>query len=52
MQAQADALSGLDYARYARWLRRLTGTDHDLALCQPGGALLWASLPQGGNEGG
>jgi hypothetical protein len=45
MQAQADALSGLDYARYARWLRRLTGADHDLALCLPSGGLLWASKP-------
>ena len=48
MQAQADALSGLDYARYARWLRRLTGADHDLALCLPSGGLQWASMPEGG----
>ena len=31
----ADALSGLDYARYARWMRRITGADYDFAVCLP-----------------
>lgn len=42
---QADALNGLDYARYARWLRRITGFDHDLAVCLAGGESVWTSLP-------
>jgi HD-GYP domain-containing protein (c-di-GMP phosphodiesterase class II) len=42
------ALSELDYARYARWLRRLTGVEHDVALCLPSGAVLWASRPETG----
>ena len=43
---QADALNGLDYARYARWLRRITGLDHDLAVCLAGGETVWTSLPE------
>jgi hypothetical protein len=48
MQAQADVLSVLDVARYARWLRRITGADHDFALCLPSGAAVWENLPEGG----
>jgi hypothetical protein len=45
---QADALSGLDYARHARWLRRTTGADYDFAVCAPSGATVWASRPDEG----
>jgi hypothetical protein len=48
MQAQADVLSVLDVARYARWLRRITGADHDFALCLPSGAAVWENLPNDG----
>ncbi len=41
---QADTLSDLDYTRYARWLRRVTGTDYDLAVCA-GAAVAWTNLP-------
>ncbi|MGZ5202686.1 MAG: hypothetical protein ACXWC4_23230, partial [Telluria sp.] len=44
---QADALSALDYARYARWVRRITGRDVDLAVCRTDGATVWANLPCG-----
>jgi hypothetical protein len=44
----ADALSGLDYARYARWMRRITGADHDFAVCLPSGAVAWAGHPASG----
>lgn len=48
MQAQADALNSLDVARYARWLRRITGADHELALCHPDGSAIWESMPERG----
>jgi HD-GYP domain-containing protein (c-di-GMP phosphodiesterase class II) len=41
----ADALNDLDYARYARWLRRITGLDYDLAVCRSSGDVAWANLP-------
>ncbi|MCC2954866.1 HD domain-containing protein [Massilia sp. IC2-477] len=41
---QADTLSELDYSRYARWLRRVSGTDYDLAVVGSGGAVAWTSL--------
>ena len=31
---QPDVLNGLDYTRYARWLRRITGVEHDFAVCE------------------
>ena len=34
---QPDSLSALDYTRYARWLRRITGVEHDFAVCAAGG---------------
>jgi HD-GYP domain-containing protein (c-di-GMP phosphodiesterase class II) len=43
----ADALSDLDYARYARWLRRITGYDVDIAVCRTGGVTVWHNLPCG-----
>ncbi|MGJ9419161.1 HD domain-containing phosphohydrolase [Massilia sp. CMS3.1] len=42
---QLDALTDLDFTRYARWLRRTTGVLHDFAVCAPTGALVWSSLP-------
>jgi len=41
----ADALTDLDYTRYARWLRRLTGVDHDWAIVDAGGAAPFTSRP-------
>ncbi len=41
---QADTLSELDYTRYARWLRRVTGADYDLAVVGIGGAVAWSSV--------
>jgi len=46
---QADTLSELDYTRYARWLRRVTGHDYDLAVVG-GSAVAWTSLPGSGIE--
>jgi hypothetical protein len=48
MHAQADALNSVDAARYGRWLRRITGVDHDLALCLASGAAAWQSMPDRG----
>jgi HD-GYP domain-containing protein (c-di-GMP phosphodiesterase class II) len=42
---QAETLSALDYSRYARWLRRVTGLDYDWAVCGADGAVAWAHLP-------
>ena len=42
---QAEALKDLDYTRYARWLRRVTGVDYDLAVCGAAGAVAWTSQP-------
>ncbi|MFC5477439.1 HD domain-containing phosphohydrolase [Massilia suwonensis] len=47
---QPDALHELDYTRYARWLRRVTGVEHDFAVCDASGALAWAA--RGGNDSG
>jgi len=38
---QPDCLHDLDYTRYARWLRRITGVEHDFAVCGADGALAW-----------
>jgi hypothetical protein len=40
---QPDVLNDLDYTRYARWLRRVTGLEHDFAVCDAGGALAWCA---------
>jgi HD-GYP domain-containing protein (c-di-GMP phosphodiesterase class II) len=48
---QADLTSDLDFARYARWLRRTTGSDHDFAVCSSAGAVIWAALPDSGIDG-
>ena len=42
---QPDALHDLDYARYTRWLRRITGVEHDFAVCGAGGAAAWVARP-------
>jgi hypothetical protein len=47
MQAQTDALNGLDFARYARWLHRITGAAHDLAVWSPSAGALWESTADG-----
>ncbi len=38
---QPDVLNELDYTRYARWLRRTTGVEHDFAVCATAGTALW-----------
>jgi hypothetical protein len=50
MQAQTDALNGLDFERYARWLRRITAAEHDLAVWLPSGGAVWQSTPDGGMQ--
>ncbi|QOY94526.1 HD domain-containing protein [Massilia sp. UMI-21] len=45
---QAMLTNDLDFARYARWLCRITGAEHDLAVCDAGGAVVWAARPDGG----
>ncbi|KQQ88468.1 HD domain-containing phosphohydrolase [Massilia sp. Leaf139] len=42
---QLELLNDLDYTRYARWLRRITGVEHDFAVCHADGAPAWAALP-------
>ncbi len=42
---QPDTLNDLDYTRYARWLRRITGAEHDFAVCGAGGEVAWSALP-------
>ncbi|UVW28724.1 HD domain-containing phosphohydrolase [Massilia sp. H6] len=45
---QADLTSDIEFARYARWLRRTTGSDHDFAVCNRAGAVIWAAVPENG----
>lgn len=40
---QPEVLNELDYTRYARWLRRTTGVEHDFAVCAAAGAPLWSA---------
>jgi GAF domain-containing protein len=47
MQTHTDALNGLDFERYARWLRRITGLEYDLALWLPAGGAIWESRADG-----
>ena len=41
---QPDVLYDLDFNRYARWLRRVSGSAHDFAVCDASGGLAWAAL--------
>lgn len=41
---QPDALHALDFSRHARWLRRITGVEHDFAVCDAAGAAVWSAL--------
>jgi HD-GYP domain-containing protein (c-di-GMP phosphodiesterase class II) len=36
-------LSSLDYSRHARWLQRMTGSDHALAVCDAAGVPCWTA---------
>ncbi len=36
-------LSSLDYSRHARWLQRITGSDHALAVCDAAGVPCWTA---------
>ena len=38
-----DTLAEIDFAKYGRWLRRMTGVEHRLAVCDAQGALKWHS---------
>ena len=42
---QPDTLHELDYTRYARWLRRITGVEYDFAVCGAEGTVAWSARP-------
>lgn len=39
---QLDQLAQIDYPKYERWLKRITGIAYDLAVCTPMGARIWS----------
>ncbi|MDB5728509.1 MAG: hypothetical protein JWQ00_1714 [Noviherbaspirillum sp.] len=39
--------ASLDFSRYVRWLRRMTGMRHPFAIADAGGALLWSDDDEG-----
>ncbi|HUW38531.1 MAG TPA: HD domain-containing phosphohydrolase [Rhodocyclaceae bacterium] len=41
------ALADIDFTKYGRWLRRLTGTDYEMAVCNASGAPVWHSHAAG-----
>lgn len=36
----SDALTEVDFVKYGRWVRRVTGRDYPMALCLPSGAVV------------
>lgn len=42
----SDTLAEIDFAKYGRWLRRMTGVSYPLAVCDLAGQPLWHSEAQ------
>ena len=36
-----NSLAGIDFARYGRWLRRATGAEYRMAVCDKQGGVVW-----------